>query len=83
MSSYQKHSISTKISLLSKHRNALMGIAILWVMLYHLYDYTDALPSLVRGIIGIGYGGVDMFLFLSGFGLYYSLSKKNSSLSAY
>lgn len=54
-----------------------MGIAILWVMAYHLvskgksfYDF-----SIFSPIMGLGYGGVDIFLFLSGIGLYFSYSK--------
>lgn len=49
-----------------------MGFAILWVMLFHA---KLQLNHLVKDFIfDIGYGGVDIFLFLSGFGLYYSCS---------
>ena len=61
------------LSLLSKHRSALMGFAILWIVLYHL-------PMGFRNfIVNVGYGGVDIFLFLSGFGLFYSMSLNNYS----
>lgn len=38
-----------------------MGVAIIWVMLYHLGDID---VSVISVIFGVGYGGVDIFLFL-------------------
>jgi len=70
------------LQLLSKHRTSIMGFAIIWVMLFHL-------PPINSGYFPIdffktiGYGGVDIFLFLSGFGLYFSMSKPNCSLRQY
>ena len=58
-----------------------MGFAILWIMLFHLPVPTDFSP--LDFIKSIGYGGVDVFLFLSGFGLYFSLSRKNFNLKKY
>ena len=58
-----------------------MGFAILWVMLFHLRVPTDLV--IIDFIRSVGYGGVDIFLFLSGFGLYYSLSRKNFNLKKY
>lgn len=60
------------LSLLSTYRGALMGVAIIWVMLHHL-TYPDI--PILKHVMEIGYGDVDIFLFLSGFGLYFSLSK--------
>ncbi|WP_162852607.1 acyltransferase family protein [Dinghuibacter silviterrae] len=57
---------------LSTHREALMGLAILWIMLFHA---EVVLPKPLSWIQETGYGGVDIFLFLSGLGLYYSLAK--------
>ena len=64
--------MKSSLSLLSSYRGALMGIAIIWVMLYHLGNID---VSVISVIFGVGYGGVDIFLFLSGFGLYFSMSK--------
>lgn len=72
--------MKSSLSLLSSYRGALMGVAIIWVMLYHLGDID---VSVISVIFGVGYGGVDIFLFLSGFGLYFSLSKKETSLPRY
>ena len=73
--------MSNTLQLVSKHRSAIMGFAILWIMLFHLPVPTDW--TLLDFIKSIGYGGVDIFLFLSGFGLYYSLSRKNFELKKY
>ena len=48
------------------------GAAILWVVFFHAQL---GLGGLLYDVQKIGYGGVDMFLFLSGFGLYHSLSR--------
>ena len=63
------------VTLLSKHRSAIMGFAIIWIMIAHLKVSFDFIP--LQAIKKIGYGGVDIFLFLSGFGLYFSCSKDN------
>ena len=67
----------------SKYRSQIMGFAAMWVFIYHVRD--EALlffhvPGLQRVEIffnNIGFCGVDMFLFLSGGGLYYALNKHN------
>ncbi|WP_238886784.1 acyltransferase [Clostridium sp. YIM B02551] len=65
-------------SVISKYRNKLMGIAILWVMLFHAkISYTNNVISFIKKI---GYGGVDIFIFLSGFGLYLSLEKNRENV---
>ncbi len=60
---------------LSTERAPLMGFAILWVMFFHSTIY-------VRGLFGViknfGNLGVDIFLLLSGVGLYYSANKIRS-----
>ena len=55
----------------STHRSGLMGVAILLIMLFHFasIDYL--------------FIGVDIFLFLSAFGLCFSLEKESSLLSFY
>lgn len=63
-----------------------MGVSILFIMLFHSrtltnLDYTSI--PILNFISQISYGGVDIFLFLSGFGLYYSSLKKESTLQYY
>lgn len=69
------------VKLLSKHRRALMGFAILSIMFFHFPENTGI--QLFDFVKSVGYGGVDIFLFLSGFGLYFSLSKPDVKLKTY
>ncbi len=62
-----------KLSLLSKYRTHIMGVAMLWIMWFHspFYGKTEAFHF----IHNIGFYGVDMFLMVSGLGLYFSMRK--------
>ena len=61
---------------LSKFRSELMGIACLWVMLHHnAFDWPESM-DLLRRFSLYGNLGVDIFLLLSGVGLYYAWTKK-------
>ena len=61
---------------LSKFRSELMGLACLWVMLHHnSFDWPISLDYLRRFAL-YGNLGVDIFLLLSGVGLYFAWSKK-------
>ena len=53
------------LKLLSTYRSELMGIATIWVMLFHFKANMNSAPMDL--LSSIGYGGVDIFLFLSGF----------------
>ena len=64
---------------LSKFRSELMGLACLWVMLHHNYfDWPNALEFLERFAL-YGNLGVDIFLLLSGVGLYFAWSNSRRS----
>ena len=55
---------------LSKFRSEIMGLACLWVMFHHnAFDWPNALEPLKRFAL-YGNLGVDIFLLLSGVGLY-------------
>ncbi len=60
------------IEKISKYRSAIMGVAIIWIMLHHS---GMNLTGIFFAVKRCGYGGVDIFLFLSGFGLAVSLSR--------
>lgn len=67
------------VELLSWNRTFIMGVAILSIMLFHqgwLHSYFFKFFGFV------GHFGVDIFFFVSGFGIVYSL-KKNDTLSFY
>lgn len=68
------------IELICKHRSALMGFALIWVMLYHLCGQGDC-QTIYKAFLAIGHAGVDMFFFLSGLGLTYSYYERLKSLA--
>ena len=58
-----------------------MGFSILWITVFHSkLRFSDQTLRLIKGL---GYGGVGIFLFLSGMGLYFSLSKNSDTLRFY
>lgn len=57
-----------------KWRSELMGIAIIWVAVFHSYLVFEEPWMLIKNT---GYAGVDIFLLLSGVGMYYSLRKSD------
>lgn len=67
---------------ISRYKGVLMGIAILIVVYGHLFYYHSGLMQYQYLNVTQWYtvGSVDIFLFLSGFGIYYSLKKDPSAL---
>lgn len=72
---FTKNTIALDLSLVSKYRSSLMGIATIGIILCHAAPNGVNLPPLLKSVFGIGQLGVDVFFFLSGLGLFYSLSK--------
>lgn len=74
------------LSDLSDSRTFLMGTAILGIVLFHMRAKSicpeGALAAFFNDLVGMGYGGSDVFFFLSGFGIAYSL-KKDSHYGRY
>lgn len=63
----------------SFYRDALMGFATIGVVLFHFYYWIK--PSLIASFFAhYGHWGVDIFLFLSGFGCAFALKKYDSRL---
>ena len=60
-------------ALISKYRQQIMGVAVLWIAFLHAGMWFSF--PLLQGFKMSGHGGVDIFLFLSAFGLYYSYQK--------
>ena len=52
-----------------------MGLAIIWVVFFHSGVQLHFLP--INIVKMLGYGGVDIFIFASGIGCWYSLNKDN------
>ncbi len=63
----------------SKHRQFLMGVATLFIGIFHLDFFAPVAMHkypVVYETVGTLYIGVEIFLFLSGIGLYFAYSKK-------
>lgn len=58
---------------ISQYRTPLMGISAILIILCHANLYDIKVNSLIHYLLTFGNVGVDIFLFLSGIGCYYSL----------
>lgn len=61
------------MTMIGKYRTYLMGLAILWIMLYHGPAWNIIG---LRQIQETGYSGVEIFLLLSSYGLYYAWNRE-------
>lgn len=76
---------------ISAYRNELFGLSILSIMLFHYFEgvagaeyASQTLKQIAKVYNGaIGSVGVDIFLFLSGFGIWYALSRKPGTIKFY
>ena len=62
------------------YRSELMGWSILWIMMLH---FTFNQIAFLGFIAQYGFAGVEIFLFVSGIGLYFSLEKNNNPKQFY
>lgn len=76
----EKETRNIQLSDLSKYRGALMGVAMLIIILFHM---PISRKSVWFGLARCGNVGVDMFLFLSGIGLWYAWTKNPSFRNFY
>lgn len=72
--------LSFSLKDITTYRSELMGWSIVWIMMLH-FTFTQIKP--IGFIAQYGFAGVDIFLFLSGFGLFYSLDKDSQLCSFY
>lgn len=73
---------NTTINQIANYRFALFGISLVWIFFRHTFFYNQFTYGILDPIVQIGDCGVDIFMFLSGFGLYHSF-KKNSSIKVF
>lgn len=62
------------LNLISKYRAELMGVSTLLILICHAAGNDVLMPKWLMYVVAQAQLGVDIFLFLSGMGLYYSLS---------
>ena len=78
---------SEPMKYLTKYRVELMGLAMIWIVLYHsqinFSGITYPVGKIASKIISIGYAGTDIFFLLSGLGLSFSLSKDHNIKNFY
>ena len=68
------------LSDISTYRSELMGWSIVWIMMLH-FTFTQVKPF---GFLAqYGFAGVDIFMLVSGFGLYFSLDKNSHIFTFY
>lgn len=66
-----------KISLISKYRTCLMALSMIWIAIRHSWISFPWKP--INFVLNTaGFGGVDAFLFLSGFGIYFACKKEKT-----
>lgn len=68
---------NTTNQLIAKYRFALFGLSLVWIFFRHTYFYNQFTYGIFDYLVQIGDCGVDIFMFLSGFGLYHSFEKNN------
>lgn len=70
--------VNMKLKELLRYRNIWIGCAMMWIMLAHSgFDFSSKLFGYLKMW---GYGGVDICLFASGIGCYFSLEKDSDGL---
>ena len=69
--------------LISKYRTELMGVATIMILLCHAKPNGVILPDSILFLMGLGQYGVNIFFFLSGFGIYHSLQNYTSLILWY
>ncbi len=65
---------------ISTYRSELMGWSIIWIMMLH-FTFTQIKP--LGFLAQYGFAGVDIFMLVSGFGLFFSLDKNSEIIPFY
>ena len=69
--------MSFKVQEISQYRTELMGVATLLVIFGHSAGNGVVMPGWMESLCGLASVGVDIFLLVSGLGLWYSLRKSD------
>ena len=76
----KRHAVVSDYRDISTYRSELMGWSIVWIMMLH-FTFTQLKP--LGFVAQYGIAGVDIFLFVSGYGLFFALEKSVSLRSYY
>lgn len=63
---------------LSKERGSIMGIAALMIVVFHFSQMSSCFSGLLQTALSTLCGGVEIFILMSGVGLYYSFQNNNN-----
>lgn len=63
-----------QLSKISEYRTELMGMSAILILICHSVAYIE-MPRILHYVLSLGNIGVDLFLFLSGMGMWFSLTK--------
>ena len=77
MNNFHRHSDIAFINFICVNRQLLMGGSIILILLYHAFCWIPPEKENYFKVFKYGYIGVDIFLYLSGFGLCYSYTKQS------
>lgn len=69
------------LSVYSKYRTQIMGLAAIMIIVCHIRGIDYSQIPLLEKILWVGNYGVELFLFVSGIGMYYSLTKTKTNLA--
>ena len=72
--------MSLNLSVYSKYRTQIMGLAAIMIIVCHIRGFDLSHVPLLEKLLWFGNYGVEFFLFVSGIGMYYSLTKKDVSI---
>ncbi len=78
-----RNKLLLNLNVYTLYRKELMGIATIMIIICHIVGNDVLLPPIVSKVLTLGNYGVDIFLFLSGLGLYYSLQNNHTSISSW
>ena len=71
----QQRTTTINLGWLSDYRTEIMGVCAIGIILCHANLAHVAVPSVIKTLLGVGNFCVDIFLFLSGLGIGFSLKK--------
>ena len=73
------NNLNFELRSISIYRSNIMGIATIMILCCHAVGRNVSMPSELLKILNFGNYGVDIFLFVSGMGQYYSLLKTENA----